>query len=230
MKTHKLMILSLTLFVLLAYTSGCGKDDDGNNGTHSYDHFTDPRDGETYKSIKIGDQVWMAENLRYLPLLVEPDSASHTIPLYYVLAYQGDSVAEAKATDYYKTYGALYNWTAARSACPAGWHLPTLAEWMQLANYVGGATTGGEKLKESGTEHWGVINDKITDEFGFTALPGGCCINNGLFDGLGNFGTWWTDTEIDSTGASYILMTDNAGVYSGRSIKEHGFSIRCVKN
>lgn len=230
MKKHNLIILPLILLVFLAFTSGCGKDEDGENNI-TYEYYTDPRDGESYKTLKIGDQVWMAENLRYLPGVVEPDSASQTIPLYYVLAYDGNSVPEAEASTYFETYGALYNWAAARSVCPAGWHLPTEAEWMQLADFVGGASIAGNKLKESGTGHWGVINDEITDAYGFTALPGGCCLADGLFDGLENFGTWWTDTEIDSTGASYILITDNgSGVYSGRSIKEHGFSIRCVKN
>jgi len=229
MKKHNFINLPILMVVFLAFTMGCGKDEDGENSI-TYEYYTDPRDGETYKTLKIGEQVWMAENLRYLPGLVEPDSASQTIPLYYVLAYQGDNVTEAKATEYYQTYGALYNWTAAKIACPTGWHLPTEAEWMQLADFVGGASTAGEKLKESGTEHWGVINDNITDGYGFRALPGGCCLADGLFDGLGNFGTWWTINEVDSTGASYILMTDNTGVYTGRSIKEHGFSVRCIKD
>jgi len=230
MKKLNFMILLIIMVVFLAFTSSCSKDEDGENNK-TYEYYTDPRDGETYKTLKIGDQVWMAENLRYLPEVVEPDSGSQTIPLYYVLAYDGNSVPEAEASTYFETYGALYNWAAARSACPAGWHLPTEAEWMQLADFAGGAIIAGNKLKESGTAHWGVVNDDITDEFGFTALPGGCCLADGLFDGLEDFGTWWTNTEIDSTGASYILMTDNgSGVYSGRSIKEHGFSIRCVKD
>ncbi|MFH1119429.1 MAG: FISUMP domain-containing protein [Bacteroidota bacterium] len=230
MKKHNLLMMPLIMVVFLAFTSGCGKDDGGENNI-DYESYTDPRDGETYKTVKIGDQVWMAENLRYLPEVVGPDSGSHAVPLYYVLVYEGNSVAEAKASAYYNTYGVLYNWAAAKIACPAGWHLPTDAEWMQLAGYVGGADMAGNKLKESGTEHWGVINDDITDEYGFTALPGGCCLTGGLFDGLQNFGAWWTNTGFDAAQATYILMTHNgAGVYKGLSIKEHGFSIRCVKD
>lgn len=230
MKTHNFLIMPLIMVVFLAFASGCSKDDDGENGI-TYEYFTDTRDGENYKVLKIGDQVWMAENLRYLPEVAEPDSGSQTIPLYYVLAYEGNSVAEAEASAYYETYGALYNWAAAKIACPPGWHLPTEAEWMQLADFVGGSITAGDKLKESGTTHWGVINDEITDEIGFTALPGGCCLTGGLFDGLEDFGTWWTNTEFDSAQASYMLMTDNGtGVYKGSSIKEHGFSVRCVKD
>jgi uncharacterized protein (TIGR02145 family) len=227
---YKLLMLPLITVVLITFTTGCVKDDEDEN-TISYENFTDPRDGETYKTLKIGNQVWMAENLRYLPGVEGPDSGSKNVPLYYVLAYYGNSIAEAKASLYYETYGVLYNWAAAIIACPQDWHLPTEAEWMQLAEYAGGAGMAGNSLKESGTAHWGVINDEITDEFGFTALPGGCCLTGGLFDGLQNFGTWWTNNEFDSIQAAYILMTDNGtGVYKGLSIKKHGFSVRCVKD
>lgn len=230
MKKYNLMMIPLIMLAVITFFTGCSKDDEGENNTN-YESYTDPRDGETYKTVKIGDQVWMAENLRYLPEVVGPDSGSQTVPLYYVLVYEGNSVAEAKASAYYDTYGVLYNWAAAKIACPAGWHLPTVEEWDQLKDFVGGNSIAGDKLKESGTDHWGVINDEITDEFGFTALPGGCCLANGLFDGLENFGTWWTNTEFDINQSLYILMTHNgSGVYNGQSIKEHGFSIRCVKD
>ena len=229
MTKRNLRFIPLLMVIILAFTSACSKDDE--NGNQSAATFTDPRDGEIYKTVQIDKKVWMAENLRYLPEVFEPDSASTTDPLYYVLAYDGNNVSEAKASTFYETYGALYNWASAKIACPPGWHLPTDDEWMQLAEFVGGAATAGDKLKESGTAHWGVINDEITDQYGFTALPGGCCLSNGLFDGLENFGTWWTQSEIDSVQASYILMTHNgSGLYKGQSLKEHGFSVRCVKD
>ncbi len=112
--------------------------------------FTDPRDGQTYRWVRIGDQVWMAENLRYLPSVDNPWTHSRTEPNYYVYDYFGTNVKEAKAKNNYRNYGVLYNEFAAmkgqssnenypgnvQGACPSGWKVPSDAEWTQLANYV----------------------------------------------------------------------------------------------
>ena len=98
--------------------------------------FVDSRDGTEYKTIKIGNQTWMAENLKYLPSVVGSATGSSTDPYYYVYGYQGTDILAAKATDNYKTYGVLYNWSAALTACPSGWHLPTDAELNTLETYV----------------------------------------------------------------------------------------------
>ncbi len=110
--------------------------------------LTDARDGNTYRTVVIGDQCWMAENLRYLPAvspitrraLWKPwqrvQNNSRTQPYYYVYDYHGRRVNAAKATANYRHYGVLYNWPAALAACPAGWHLPTDEEWTQLVNYL----------------------------------------------------------------------------------------------
>lgn len=112
--------------------------------------FTDSRDGNLYTWVKIGNQVWMAENLKYLPEVIGPGAGSETTPYYYVYDYNGTDVIAAKATANYQNYGALYNWPAAmngaqsssanpstvQGVCPTGWHLPSDAEWTQLVNYV----------------------------------------------------------------------------------------------
>jgi hypothetical protein len=100
--------------------------------------FTDSRDGHKYKYVKIGSQVWMAENLAYLPIVNLGSSKSHTEPKYYVYSYTGTDVNEAKKTSNYSTYGVLYNWPAAIAACPPGWHLASDSEWTiltQLATF-----------------------------------------------------------------------------------------------
>ena len=194
--------------------------------------FTDSRDGIVYKTVTIGTQTWMAENLKYLPSVVGPSTGSQTSPYYYVYGYNGTVVADAKATTNYKTYGVLYNWPAAINACPNGWHLPTDEEWTKLTDYLGGKGVAANKLKETGTTHWKSPNDGATNETGFTALPGGYRKSNGgTFDSLESYGAWWTATEVNTNRAW------NRGMYYYSSIvfkystgKELGFSIRCVKD
>jgi len=208
--------------------------------------FTDTRDGNVYNWVKIGDQVWMAENLKYLPSVVGPGTGSQTTPYYYVYGYDGTDVTTAKATSNYTTYGVLYNWTAAmagtasstanpsgvQGVCPTGWHLPSDAEWTELTDYLGGENVAGGKLKETGTTHWTNPNTGATNETGFTALPGGDrSIYGGSFNDVGSYGTWWSASESSASNAWGRRMGYD-GSYVGRYDygKELGFSVRCVRD
>ena len=203
--------------------------------------FTDSRDGKVYKTVTIGEQVWMAENLAYLPSVVGPATESYTDPYYYVYGYDGTSVATAKATTNYQTYGVLYNWPAALSACPPGWHLPSDAEWKQLEMYLGitsaqadatgwRGTAEGGKLKEEGTTHWDSPNTGATNTSGFTALPGGVR-GGGRFASIGIGGIRWSSTE-DITEAAWArtLTYDTSLVYRGTFLKANGYSVRCLRD
>lgn len=194
--------------------------------------FTDTRDGNVYHTITIGNQVWMAENLRYLPSVVSPETYSYLSPCYYVYGYNGTDVAAAKATENYSTYGVLYNWFAAIDACPAGWHLPSDAEWMQLTDYLGGYTLVGGKLKETGTTHWNSPNTGATNEIGFTALPGGYYKRDNLFRNIGSYGYWWCATEDNFPDYVWywLINSSESNIYRSKSYKESGFSVRCVRN
>jgi uncharacterized protein (TIGR02145 family) len=221
--------------------------------------FTDSRDGNEYKWVKIGDQVWMAENLKYLPKVNRVADGSEDTDYkgsyYYVYDYDGTDVNEAKATSNYKTYGVLYNWDAAtggssssasnpsgvQGACPSGWHLPSDAEWTQLTDYlsVSGDSVAGGKLKEAGTTHWRSPNTGATNETGFTALPGGNRSSSGAFHNIGGYGPWWSATEAavglhqeyGATNAwSHSMMNSWSHVSRGPSSKEVGRSVRCVRD
>jgi uncharacterized protein (TIGR02145 family) len=207
--------------------------------------FTDPRDGKVYQTVVIGNQEWMAENLAYLPSVVGPGTGSNTTSYYYVYGYDGTNVTDAKATSNYTTYGVLYNWPAAmagsassnanpsgvQGVCPAGWHLPSGAEWKELTDYLGGKSVAGGKLKETGTTHWQSPNRGATNETGFTALPGGSRNNNGTFDYIGYNGIWWSATEYDTDYAWYRYMYYNySDVDRDYNNKEVGFSVRCVRD
>jgi uncharacterized protein (TIGR02145 family) len=217
--------------------------------------FTDSRDGQTYNTVQIGDQCWMAENLKYLPSVVGPGTGSYTVPYYYVYGYNGTNVNAAKATANYQNYGALYNWPASLTACPPGWHLPSDAEWTQLTNYVvsqgypnnwndpNGAGNALKSCRQVNSPLGGDCNTSehprwdshIThhgfDEFGFSAFPGGYRYTNGDFYDLGCYGPWWSSSEISSTrawGRSMYYSDGNVNRYSNN--EGFGFSVRCLRD
>jgi len=208
--------------------------------------FTDTRDGKVYQTVVIGTQEWMAENLAYLPSVVGPGTGSNTTSYYYVYGYDGTNVTDAKATSNYTTYGVLYNWPAAmagsassnanpsgvQGVCPAGWHLPSDAEWTELTDYLGGESGAGGKLKETGTTHWASPNTGATNETGFTALPGGLRGSNGcFFNFIGYYGYWWSASE-DGTYFAWCRGMDyyDSDVFRIFFDKEVGFSVRCVRD
>ena len=209
--------------------------------------FTDSRDGNEYNWVQIGDQVWMAENLAYLPSvnMVADGSEDAAGSYYYVYGYDGTNVTDAKATANYTTYGVLYNWTAAmdgetssttnpsgiQGVCPTGWHLPSDAEWTELTEYLGGTSDAGGKLKETGTTHWNSPNTGATNETGFTALPGGYRIDNDSSGDIGYYGFWWSATGSNAADAWFRYMDySNSSVSRSNYFKEVGFSVRCVRD
>ena len=191
--------------------------------------FTDSRDENTYSYRLIGTQVWMTENLAYLPRVDPSDLGSDLSPRYYVYNYNHDNITTAKTYNEYIFYGVLYNWPAAmggstsssanpsgvQGACPDGWHLPSDAEWKQLEMYLGmtesdanktedrGSTVGG-KLKATGTVTegtglWNGTNVGATNASNFSGLPGGFRLYSGGFAEIGNYGYWWSSTEGSSS-------------------------------
>ncbi len=213
--------------------------------TDVFSTFTDSRDGTVYKTVSIGDQIWMAENLKYLPSVTGPDSGSLITPYYYVHGYSGTDINAAKSTPNYTTYGVLYNWPAAmagsssssfnpsgvQGVCPPGWHLPSDAEWTELTDYLGGEGESGAKLKETGNTHWDNPNTGTTNETGFTALPGGNRGYDGTFGGIGGYGYWWSASEtITSKAWGRGLSSSYSGVYRDHYNKELGYSVRCLKD
>ncbi len=211
--------------------------------------FVDSRDDKHYKTVQIGDQVWMAENLRYLPDVHSAEDFSLTEPRYYVHSYEGTDVAEAKAEQNYKTYGVLYNWHAAmqgaepsnfapsnvQGICPDGWHLPSYGEWLQLSVFLGEAVAAN-KLKEEGTAHWSEdlnsqTHTKTTNETGFTALPAGIIDSNAPVPNISIRTTYWSTSKIAQGEAVTIVLTYNEESISVENYTENiGASVRCVRD
>jgi len=210
------------------------------------DYILDIRDGNTYATVQISTQCWIAENLAYLPSVSPSSAGSSSNPYYYVYDYQGTSVTAAKATSNYQTYGVLYNWPAAmagagssnsvpsgvQGACPDGWHLPSHAEWTLLTDSLGGASVAGGKMKETGTTHWNYQNTGATNSSGFTALPGGDRGYNNSFYSLGNYAYFLSSSEYFGGFSAYYryLSYNNSSVYQAYNNKYFGFSVRCLRD
>jgi len=180
-------------------------------------------DGNVYSTVKIGNQWWMAENLKVTHYRNGDQIACLTSdyewdqPTGAYCYYDNDNSNVGK-------YGLLYNWFTvddSRSIAPEGWHVPTDTEWQELVDYLGGDTLAGAKMKE-------VDSDAI----GFTALFGGYRYNHGTFDGIGVNAYFWSSTESNSGNAWYrYLYHANSIVYRDDSgWKQAGYSVRCVKD
>jgi len=167
--------------------------------------FTDPRDGKVYKTVKIGKQVWFAENLNF-------DCEGSK-------CYSPPKNAEK--------YGRLYDWETAKKACPSGWHLPSNEEWDGLVDFAGGEKIAGKKLKaESGWNE----NGNGTDDYGFSALPGGYGFS-GCFGNIGSYSYWWSANE-DNSGYAYFWYMHYQDGKVGRhnNNKSYLHSVRCVQD
>ncbi|MDR3000026.1 MAG: fibrobacter succinogenes major paralogous domain-containing protein [Fibromonadaceae bacterium] len=174
----------------------------GSRGSSADNTFTDSRDGKKYRTVKIGSLVWMAENLNY--------RAGNS------WCYDNDDFSCRK-------FGRLYDWETAMKVCPQGWHLPSRSEWSYLVQNAGDSVAG-TKLKAKSPSWNG------TDDFGFSALPGGFRYTDGSFDFVGSFGGWWTATESGSNAFNRNMRSSVEGVFENSNSKALGFSVRCVKD
>jgi len=203
-------------------------------------------DGNTYQTVGIGNQWWMAENLKVTHYRDGTSITNVTDnTAWSALTTEAYCIYNNNASNEIDTYGALYNWYAAvdsRNIAPDGWHIPTDDEWKELEMYLGMSqseadgtgyrgTDEGGKLKETGTTHWNSPNTGATNETGFTALPGGYRYGNGNYYNMGSFGYFWSSTESSSYSAwSRTLYCSSSGVYRLYYNKQDGFSVRCVRD
>lgn len=249
MKTNNIFLI-LAFVILVVGFSSCKKDNTTRpsvsnptnistppvfNSSLIYGVMTD-QDGNTYKTIKIGTQTWMAENLRTTKYR---DGSS--------IPEVSDSIAWQNLTNgaqctYNNTqdrviissFGRLYNCYAAtdsRNIAPIGWHLPSDAEWAILTDFLGGQYLAGDKIKELGNTHWSNSNTGVTNESGFTALPAGYRNKDSSFKGIRSVVNFWSSSQPNTFytfGRS--IDSNNTGCYGTLNDQRNGFSIRCVKN
>jgi uncharacterized protein (TIGR02145 family) len=206
------------------------------NVSLSYGNLTD-QEGNQYKTIQIGTQEWMAENLKTskyrngdpIPEVenkttwFESTTGAHCF-------YDNDATKNCP-------YGKLYNWYAVsdnRNICPTGWHVPTTIEWQTLEDYLGGFSQAGNKMRTTGIQYWLFFNEGATNESGFSALPGGYRAASPQLDfyNLGYSAIWWS-SSIQGTEFANYRGTNNQGnnwLFSGAAPHNQGYSIRCIKD
>jgi uncharacterized protein (TIGR02145 family) len=239
---YKLIIISLILTIIFCLSCGDASTSSGDN--EDPDTVTDI-DGNVYNAIRIGDQVWMAENLKVthynngdsIPSITDPGAWEGLNNGAYSM-YDNDS-------NNVSIYGLLYNWYAvndSRNIAPAGWRVPTDDDWKELEMYLGMSqsdadgfawrgTDEGGKLKETGIEHWISPNTGATNESGFTALPGGNRNFDGTFVMMGYYAYFWTSTKYgNGFGLNRYLFYKGSGIVRQENNPRNGFSVRCLKD
>jgi len=223
------------VLVLIIVVTGCKKDpfETDNSGT-----FTDSRDSQEYPWVKIGEQIWMAQNAAHLPYVNPSSVKSTTEARSYVYGYEGTDITAAKATSNYDNYGGLYNYEAAKIACPDGWHLPTDVEWKTMEMFLGMSQADADKtgFRESGslglklkaTTAWGT--NQNTNSSGFNAIPSGY-LGVATFEELLTTGVFWTATgDASDTAYDRYLDSESIGIDRGAWPRDGGYSVRCIRN
>ena len=218
---------TLFLGTLLIVTCGCKKD------APPLDPVTDT-EGNTYKTVKIGTQIWMAENLKTTRYNDGADISLVTDAIKWGnLTTAGYCWYTNDVASFKDTYGALYNGYTIETGklCPAGWHIPDKQEWQVLREFLGDSLKGGGKLKEAGTAHWLAPNKGADNSSGFTALPAGLRYFEGTFSSVLSYTSIWSTTEVakDEVWYTGLYFAEAAFIMDHRN-KNHGFSVRCIKD
>jgi uncharacterized protein (TIGR02145 family) len=195
------------------------------------------QEGNVYKTISIGSQVWMAENLKASIYRNGDVITTNLIDSDWPIANDSNIGAWAYYNNdslYNCPYGKLYNWSAvndSRQLCPAGWHIPTDAEWITLSDYLLSDSLTGGKMKTSGLQYWYSPNLEASNESGFSGLPGGARFSGGLYSDIGFAGYWWSSTEYAPEFAfGRILFFDSGVINQNGSAGQAGYSVRCMRD
>jgi uncharacterized protein (TIGR02145 family) len=241
-----IMVSQIVLFVLFVYMlfhlSACKKDNTTNSNTLIFDSIVDI-EGNVYKTVKIGDQWWMAENLKCRKFRNGVEIRKVQDELAWANAKSAYCIYEDRET---KT-GFLYNYwaiTDSNNLAPEGWHIPTESEWQTLEKHLGMSdkqvdsiswrgTNEGDELKALGYSGWTKYKDVWpTNSSGFNALAGSCRLPDGRFGYPGLFytGFWWTSTTQNDSVYYRHLDHKNSNIFKFKASKQYGMSIRCIKD
>ena len=205
MKNMAFLKLLLGLFSFLVVAQSLASQDRGS--------FKDERDAQSYGWIKIGDQIWMSQNLNF-----KAGKGS--------FCYDNDSMNCS-------VYGRLYDWATALKVCPAGWHLPTYQDWVDLSAFLD--DQAGEKLKERGNDHWNGPDAVVRGDSGFNALPAGFRgldqAGRPFFSGLRDMACYWSSSsaKLVTKGRAVSLTSTDDLFHLTTGWKTFAYSVRCIK-
>jgi uncharacterized protein (TIGR02145 family) len=231
----KIHLIFLSVIILIAVSS-CKKDDNNDNNNNNPLPDPDPVtdiDGNVYQTVRIGNQIWMAENLRVTRYSNGDSITNGTASVIWKLATTGAYCYYNDSMHYINKYGLLYNWyvgTDSRKLCPAGWHFPSYEEFTTLMNTVGGPISGGKKLRA--TKYWNETDTLTNNSSGFSAVPGGYRDQLGAYHNQRSRAFLWTTNEApDEKGWYYRINTGTSEtIIGGNVFKNYGHSCRCVKD
>ena len=225
--TNKISFVTIIFGALLVLIISCKKDEP------PPEPVTDI-DGTIYNTVKIGEQIWMAENLKTRRFndgseiqLVTDASIWSNLSTGAYCWYKNEE------SSYSDPYGVIYNGYAISTGklCPAGWHVPDREEWQKLREFTGDSIKGGGKLKETGTDHWLAPNKGADNSSGFTAVASGMRYFDGTYASVGYFTGIWSSTETGTNDLWYMsLYFGDAAFNMSHITKSHGFSVRCIKD
>lgn len=250
-----LYILLIALFCFACKEKDPAEDPVEDDFTGISGVFIDSRDGYQYEWVRINGQIWMAQNLAYLPSVnlhttereTMCESLEFTEPHFHVYGYSGIKVDQAKATLNYSKYGVLYNWYAATKSCPKGWHLPTDEEWENLAAYISAQKGPYQRVNQNWIDegpNWLGVGKHLkatyswessgngTDDFGFSAVAGGGSYGvRDEFSQMGFFTKWWSSSEFSSTDALVRGVNYGTPTFDNYNIHKIDLcSVRCIKD
>jgi uncharacterized protein (TIGR02145 family) len=230
----------LILSQALIYLTGCENflSEASNQLTVDYTGQTDTVfdiNGNAYKTVGIGSQIWMAQNLKSNRLndgniipQIKSDSIWNVNHKVGYCWYNNDSIYNSEI------YGALYNYYTVKSEllCPIGWHVPSNSEWTTLINFLGGTGKAGGKLKDYFTPYWSDPNVCYSNNFGFAARPGGRRSHiKGQFSNIRDYGYWWTSTsKSEFYSYSWSMYNSDTHISRNESSNRDGASVRCIKD
>lgn len=225
---EKIILISLAIFLFIVLS--CHKNVVTDQAEMEEDMTVEDYDGNVYKTVRIGTQIWMAENLKSTHY-----SDGTPVPNF---VYNNN-------LELINVYGRLYKWTAVvrgnkgnnsnpgtiQGVAPEGWHIPSKAEWEELANSLGGMQVSGGKIKETGTVHWNEPNVVVGSKNLFNALPGGMYDFTGVFQWMGGGGCYSTSTKDSQQEVMCVILeSGSAAMEIGGLHPNDAVSVRCIKN